>query len=380
MDNTKTVVLSRERDRGYEYIFRNDGCWRAEDSCDDGCDLLDDSDSWYLADSLESQPGISEATTVAVMYPYKYQFNAFLKHSHVAELHYLPVWSLEELKKAAPLHRRSLKEVEERHGLIGGIPFYVLASNYSIDSLINEAVSDLTIGKFNRLARFLLPKEGIDKICPLVQFDVHPSYLDFSLKLASQYASDKVLKKFIVRENRELKELLMKQPFCDYELPLRANLFEAYAHRLLSGGGEFPMYPLDEDIKRKLHVLPGEIERFHNISQCTDQNQYYIPWDSNHVCIDSVSLNTGYFRITMTMKFDIPEGNLMETVDALEMDRLYFVVPDVASRNSVLDEVFDSKKATGHDKVKGRRIGRARKTSPRRLDHLRRYVIYISAK
>ena len=217
-------------------------------------------------------------------------------------------------------------------------------------------------------------------ICPLVQFDVHPHYSDFSLKLASQYASDKVLKKFLVHENRELKKLLMKQPFCDYELPLRANLFEAYAHQLLSGGGEFPMRPLDEDITCKLHVLPGEIERFHNVSQCTDQNQYYIPWDSNHVCIDSVSLHTGYFQITMTMKFDIPEDNLMETVDALGMDGLYFVVPDVVFRDSVLNEVFDSKEATSHDEVKDERVGTARKTSLRRLDHLHRYVIHISVK
>ena len=133
MDSTKTVVLRQESDEGYDYIFRNDGCWRTNDPYDNGRDLLKDSDSWYLADSLESQPGTSRATTVAVMYPYKYQFNAFLKFSHVAELHYLPVWSLEELKKAAPLHKRSLKEVGERHGLIGGIPFYVLASNYSIE-------------------------------------------------------------------------------------------------------------------------------------------------------------------------------------------------------------------------------------------------------
>lgn len=395
MGSTRTVILHRQIDRGRIHVFRNDGCWKTND-LDDIDEFLEDPTTWYLTDSLESPPDESEAVTILVSYPDRNYFKTFLKYSSTAALHYLPVWSLKELKIAAPLHSRDLEVVEERYGLIGGIPQFVLASHYNMLDHIKEAIAYLRLNHFYRINGLQVSKEKDDDICSVVQLDVNPTYLDFSLRMASQYASDRALEKFLVRENQELKRFFHRVHFNSSFASLRANLFEAYAHRLFSGGGEFLMRSLDDSIRCKLHVPPRDVERFHNISRCTDQNRYYIPWDPNHACIDAVVLGTGYFKMTVALDHDISKHHLMEIVEVSKIDKLYLAVPDEIFGDFGKQKLLENRKKTentsqkqpsikgastkavSYAKKKWQSLRETKKMQVSQLDSLCQYVICIS--
>ena len=93
---------------------------------DDVDRFLCDPSTWYLVDSPLSPPGDVRAATIFVSYPDRSRFKTFLKYSGGVLPHYLPVWSLKELKITAGLYSRDLDVVEKRYDLIGGIPRHVL--------------------------------------------------------------------------------------------------------------------------------------------------------------------------------------------------------------------------------------------------------------
>ena len=108
---------------------------------------------------------------------------------------------------------------------------------------------------------------------------------------------------------------------------LQGEFFEAYAHQKLCKGGKFIGRSLETKDECELELPTMEIGRFFDVSECKDPNLYYIPWYSNHPCIDSVILNKGYFQMTVASKHDIVWSKMKEMVDVLKMDKLYSVVP-----------------------------------------------------
>ena len=97
MEAEGAVILHRRADLGLIYVFQKDGGRIALDSRDI-CSLLRDPDTWYLTDTLLPPPGPQKAITILVSSPSEEYYSEFLKCSHVAPLHYLPTWSLDELK------------------------------------------------------------------------------------------------------------------------------------------------------------------------------------------------------------------------------------------------------------------------------------------
>ena len=117
METTKTVIIHRQMDRKRIYVFQNDGCWKTRNTGDID-DFLDDSTTWYLMDALKSPLGPVNAITILVSSPSKMYYSAFLKYIPVPFLRYLPLWSLEELKKAADSYSMNHEEIENRFKMI----------------------------------------------------------------------------------------------------------------------------------------------------------------------------------------------------------------------------------------------------------------------
>ena len=129
MESTKTVILHRQKDMGTIFIFQRNNCWATMEKRGIR-PLLGDPSTWYLTDGLRPPPGKVEAVTVLVASPSKDYYKDFLACCHTAPLHYLPIWSLNELNIVAKWYKQSQEEVEERYLLVGGIARYVLEKRH----------------------------------------------------------------------------------------------------------------------------------------------------------------------------------------------------------------------------------------------------------
>ena len=145
-EDTKTVILHRQMNHKNIYGFHNDGCWVVPSSTDIRM-LLDDLNTWYLTDALQPQPEKVNAITVLVSSPAEKYYSDFFNYSSIPPHHYLPVWSLEELKHVAESYSRSPEEVEKRFNMIGGIARYVLEENVDLKEKVEEKISKLLSDK-----------------------------------------------------------------------------------------------------------------------------------------------------------------------------------------------------------------------------------------
>ena len=320
------VILHRRADLGLIYVFQKDGGWIALDRKDILLFLIEPS-TWYLTDSLLLPVGGAKAITIVVSSPAEKYYSKFLECSHVAPLHYLPIWSLDELKLVAPLYNKSEDVVKERFRLIGGLPRFVLETNVNLDAMI-----DAKIGKMLSKKPMAIPSAetaGENKLSHrLMHFKVEPPcYTEYKLVIASEYVRKKYSEAFDYQEEQELRHQLSLHK----DIPPRASSvgdsFQHYVNRHLSAGGEFSMRSLDGRFEEKMLFRPKESQRFKEFSECTNPGIYYIPLAKNFSCIDSLIVGVGYFQITISRKHDINWEKMKKIKDFMKMNALYFVVP-----------------------------------------------------
>jgi hypothetical protein len=240
-ETTKMVILRRQMNHECIYVFRNDGCWITCNPDYIG-EVLRDPTAWYLTDDLQPPPNVVKAITILVTSPVKKSYSKFLEYFYVPPLHYLPIWSLEELKLAAKSHSMPLEEVENRFNVIGGIPRYVLEKNEDLEELIRTAIEEMSLHRFIPIA---LGEGTLDDQIGhrIVHFYVEPSpcYTRRSMIIASEYVKNKVLEKYIGSREEELKLFLAICKKMTFMKSVYGNLFEAYTHEKLSVGKEFLM-------------------------------------------------------------------------------------------------------------------------------------------
>ena len=294
MEVKGAVILHRRADLGLIYVFQKDGGWIALDSKDILLLLIEPS-TWYLTDSLLLPVGGAKAVTIVVSSPAEKYYSKFLECSHVAPLHYLPIWSLDELKLVAPLYNKSEDVVKERFRLIGGLPRFVLETDMNLDAMI-----DAKIGKMLSKKPMAIPSAETareNKLSHrLMHFKVEPPcYTEYKLVVASEYVRKKYSEAFDYQEEQELRHQLSFHK----DIPPRASSvgdsFEHYVNRLLSAGGEFSVRSLDGGFEEKMVFPPTEIQEFKEISECTNPGIYYIPLAKDFRCIDSLIVGSGIF-------------------------------------------------------------------------------------
>ena len=334
MESTKTVIVHRASNRGCIYVFQHDGCWVAY-KYNRVDELLDDPTTWYLVDSYSDRPAEVEAITIQ-MSPPATQDDMYFRYSATAHPYYLPVWSLEELKLAAPLFSKKLQAIEERYHLIGGNPRYVFDKPIDLE-LIKHMAAYLPSENFFKFA-FEAESDNNDIGHFIVHYLVDSTYSDYSLVFSSKYVTSLVLKSLLASSldwdhipafsDEWLKRVLLSRKSSPNFSSLRANLLEYIAHRLLSAGGKFVGRSLDDGTAIELNIPRRNVKIFNDPSECTHPDVYYMARSWKHPCIGSVVLNTGCFRMTMTKNDDIPEDEMKRITKELKVDKFYFVVPD----------------------------------------------------
>jgi hypothetical protein len=222
-----TVILRRQNDGSRIYVFQKDECWTTMKPYDISS-LLQDATVWYLTDSLLEPPGeIIKATTILVSSPARRHYRKFIDYSCTAPLHYLPVWTVDELVTASKEFGMTHDEVEERYYLIGGVPRFVLEkTSHDIVAIIDEAIARLKICEFKQIAACNLPRE--EEICYLVvHFEVNWSYQSKIIFMGSRYIADRAVELFLEKDRQNLMRFLSFPTQNSLPAPVLGNLFKA---------------------------------------------------------------------------------------------------------------------------------------------------------
>jgi hypothetical protein len=366
MSSVGSVILHRAKDRGLIYVFENERCWRTR-NLGDIDEALFLSNTWYLTDTLDPIPGEVKAVTILVSSPSEKHYNEFLKYPSNDSLRYLPVWTLEELMQAAPLYQLSTEVVERRYCIIGGIPRYVLEkSSEDLIPVINSAVAKLNIEKFHLIASGLLSKE--EEISHrIVHYVVDESFNMTTLQFSSSYTTEKALELFSKYQHQNLCNFILYSEHSTISSGLRGNLFEAFAHRLLSNGGTYDCRSLDDGEKRCISLTALVTDRFTDIKKCIG-GKYFIPWNPNYPCIDSIIRNSFLFQMTVSNFHPINGSKMAEIMSDTKLKELYFVVPRSSFENFQKQRVDEKKESAKNETNQNRELD------------LKQYVLAIDIK
>ena len=327
IETIKAVIIYRQTERGRIYVFQNSGCWKTF-KYPDIADLLEDENTWFLTDALKSPPGPVDAVTILVSSPSKVYYSEFLKYIPVPFLHYLPTWSLKELKKLAGPYSVTEEEIENRFNKIGGVARYILEDRRALGPIISDAIGSLALNKLISIVLGETSKEN-EISHRIVHFKVEPPhYSKYTLGMATDYVFEEALRKFLTCHDDTVKEfIIMSENFSSLAY-FRGLIFENYAHRKLSEGGEFLVRSLDDDDSEWMMEFPRrKFREFRRISTCEESDVYYKTAKKNHPCIDSVILNEGYFQMTTSLTHPIKKLGMRSIMKVLIMKKLYFVVP-----------------------------------------------------
>ncbi|KAI8905906.1 hypothetical protein EDD86DRAFT_211086 [Gorgonomyces haynaldii] len=336
-----TVVLHRQKDRGRIYVFQRDSC-RIAMHYSDVVDYLGLATTWYLTDTLQPPPAESiAATTILVSSPDRKHYKEFLKYSATAELHYLPVWSLDELNAMHREFNLTKEKVEERYLLIGGIPRYVLEkASHDLPKEIKNTMGRMIVDKLYEQSFDMQLENDVSHL--VVHFNVDTTYRDGSLQFGSDYITKLALERFLNERENKLRQFLDNSQPIPLLATLRGNLFEAYAHRQLAAGGIFSVRSLDgRNTLSQLTLKKLEMARFYEIAECQKKGNYYIPWNPNYPCIDSYIPAIGHFQMTVSLDHPLQQSRMAEIVQQSGIERLYFVVP-----STIFKEFPEQKLAT----------------------------------
>ena len=334
MEPNKTVIIHREKDGGYIYVFQHDRCWGTFNYSDVD-EFLDDPTTWYLVDSYSNRPAEVKAIIILMSSP-STQEEMYFRCSATAHPYYLPVWSLEELKMIAPFFSTNLRTVEEQYNLVGGNPVSIF---YKIG--LKEAIKRIadSISKENFFGFFFEAESNNDDIGYfMVHYLVDSTYSNYSLVFSSKYVTSLILRNLLapswlwregpVSSGERLRRVLLSRKSSPIFSGIKANLFEYAAHRLLSAGGKFIGHSLDDGTALELNIPRRALKLFDDLSECTDPNIYYMARSWGYPCIGSVVLNTGCFQMTITENPAVSEDEMKRIARELNVDQIYFVVPD----------------------------------------------------
>jgi hypothetical protein len=132
----------------------------------------------------------------------------------------------------------------------------------------------------------------------IVHFEVKANYLGLSLSFASKYVASIAFRLSLIYQQDQLHRLLLFEGWSPFLASFRGYLFEEYAHQVLSAGGKFIGCSLDDGTDFFMTLPKKELRIFQHLSECKDENVYYMAAYKRHPCIDSVIVNNGYFQIT----------------------------------------------------------------------------------
>ena len=141
--------------------------------------------------------------------------------------------------------------------------------------IIDDAIGSLALNKLISIVLGETSKENEinDRI---VHFKVEPShYSECRLEIGSDYVFEEALRRFLTCHDDTVKEFIIMSEKLTSLACFLELIFENYAHRKLSEGGEFLVRSLDDESESMMEFPRRKLREFRRVSVCQESNVYY---------------------------------------------------------------------------------------------------------
>ncbi len=245
--------------------------------------------------------------------------------------------------------------VDLKYYLWGGIPRRIFetserespASNVEIDLAIHDAVKDSNTPDWH------LGDTAIGRGDQYSHKVYHIQTEDFftpSISLASPYVSKKLFDEWGKSSMDNIVSLI--NSCCGQPLlaAVRGQLFEQYAHTVLSVQKKYKVKCLSTGIETEITLKPSGQKKFDKLCDVkTDDVVYYYPRSRIFETIDSILLPNNAFQITVSCSHGMKHHGLVQVKSQLlcKTLRIYFVVPINIYDNFKKQVYLKTKKGVG---------------------------------
>eukprot|EP00026_Physarum_polycephalum_P003209 Phypoly_transcript_03219.p1 GENE.Phypoly_transcript_03219~~Phypoly_transcript_03219.p1 ORF type:complete len:546 (+),score=48.84 Phypoly_transcript_03219:883-2520(+) len=291
-------------------------------------ELLEDENTWYLADTLEP---VGSAKTIFVSSPCKEHYKEFQKRRNTIT-RFMPIWTLSELEECSGITnpQQPLSEVRRLFARWGGIARFVLEKQDDVNqALLDQAIVASNLQSIKRSVGELdTPDTNSHKVLHMV---VDSTYKKYKMQLASKYVATKIFELFEENNRQEVLKFISSDSVDPRTKSLRGDLFEGYSHNQFIQGGTFKIRNLDTGEESELTLQSRNLRKF---IACEDlgylrPGMYAVPESTIFETVDSVILAPNYFfQMTVSQEHAISASGLRKLLSCVPSCKdLCFVVP-----------------------------------------------------
>ena len=257
-----------------------------------------------------------------------------------ATIRFMPCWSWEEVESCHKLMyaadaERPLAEVRDAFERWGGIPRFVLEKlrDEAAQQSLQEALDTADVAVIRKsIGQIDAAREASHRI---LHIKTEQPYVSKSIIFGSAYIRDRVAELLFLQQRQAMTDFLITSSSSPRLAGVRGELFESYAHRIISSGGSFMVRRLDDGIEktRKLKRCSGThfVRSPSDLQDCPTRLHYCQPVVRNFPAVDAVMLPGSLFQMTVSLTHPVKYAALKVVLDSMpdcsDYD-LYFVVPD----------------------------------------------------
>ena len=257
-----------------------------------------------------------------------------------ATIRFMPVWSWQEVESCHQLlyaddPERPLAEVRDAFERWGGIPRFVLEKlrDEAAQQSLQEALDTAEVGIIRKsIGQIDAAQEASHRI---LHIQTQQPFVYRSIAFGSAYIRDRVAELLFLQQRQAMIDFLITSSSSPQLAGVRGELFESYAHRIISSGGSFKVRRLDDGSEEtlKLERCAGThfVRSPSDLAECPSQLHYCQPVVRNFPAIDAVTLPGSLFQMTVSLMHPVKYAALKVVLDSMpdcSNYNLFFVVPD----------------------------------------------------
>ncbi|XP_064397367.1 uncharacterized protein LOC135344162 [Halichondria panicea] len=276
-----TAIVYENPNLGIKCVFNEDGYQSSDESVAlalySFCTLF-----LYDCSTNGKEPTLlSNAITIVYTSPRESNYKNFQKQKKPLKCLYMPTWTVDELKKIAPVDM----DVSDRFRVWGGIPRYILDEDLD-QAVLHRAVNAIKEVKIYELAF----KSGGDETIghKIYHMDVSSDYTSYDTSFASEFILEYVMQKIEMSCYVHAVDFINTYASGDACV---GQLFEAISHGRLKKGGKFLTRKLGSEEEMPLTLKEPEFvlfEDLQNFQTKTNKPKYLLPKSKTFPSVDSI--------------------------------------------------------------------------------------------
>jgi hypothetical protein len=316
--------------------IRPDGEGETADRAEKFALALDDPHTVLLLDcSVNRQPVAGRAKMLVTSSPNRDRYKDFT--NQVCRKLYMPLWSFEELElcRAECFPAIPAAALVERFTQWGGVARWTIGDTDDSAGAMQEALGNMD---FDRAVSAVGAKDGIDPkghslTHRLIHAEVSAEFMSWTFKFASPFVLEAVLQKCATDAEEKCRSFLATMTDSVYAA-LRGQVFEAYAHRLLSTTDKLVgVRDLATNALSDVTLGPRSRADFVAVEKVTDK-QYGVPRSHTFAVLDAVAPPDVGFQMTVSRDHGILVQPMTKILAALpQLKQIIFVVPQTIAND-----------------------------------------------